>query len=234
MSQTAIKIEDSDHVAASKEAIRKASKLYRGRAALACSFSAEDVVVLDLLRQVAPEAEVFALDTGRLNEETYRVAEAVKEHFGIKIDWYFPNTVDVEDLERKKGVYSFREGLAERKECCHIRKVEPLKRALSYLSAWFTGMRADQSNTRDELSHFAVDRFNDGILKVNPLAHWTANEVTEYVAARGLPVNELYSKGYASIGCAPCTRPIAPGEHERAGRWWWEAPEHKECGLHAR
>jgi phosphoadenosine phosphosulfate reductase len=234
MNQRAINPETAAHVASSKELIARAKTRYRGAASLACSFSAEDIVVIDLLRQVAPEVRVFALDTGRLNEETYLVADAVREHFGIEIDWYFPRTEDVESLEREKGLFSFRDGLDERRQCCRIRKVEPLKRALAELEAWFTGMRADQSGTREGLEPISVDQANGNILKVNPLAHWTKEEVSEYVARHKLPVNRLYQKGYTSIGCAPCTRAIAPGEDERAGRWWWEDPAHKECGLHAR
>lgn len=205
-----------------------------GTVALACSFSAEDVVVLDLLLEIAPDARVFALDTGRLNEESYEVAEAVSRRYGIKIDWYFPRSEGVERLEREKGLYSFRDSLENRHECCGIRKVEPLGRALSGLTGWVTGLRREQSVTRSDLKPIETDEAHGGIVKINPLLDWTWEEVWGYVQERHLPANRLHLKGYPSIGCAPCTRAVEPGEHPRAGRWWWENPEHKECGLHRR
>lgn len=203
-----------------------------GPVALACSFSAEDLVVLDLLREVAPEARVFALDTGRLNEETYEAAEAIRRRYGVAIDWYFPRREEVESLERAKGLYSFRESLENRHECCRIRKVEPLARALEGLAGWVTGLRRDQSVTRSELGFVDIDEAHGGLLKINPLLEWSWEQVWAYVQEKGLPVNRLHRRGYPSIGCAPCTRAVEPGEHPRAGRWWWESPEHKECGLH--
>ncbi len=203
-----------------------------GPVALACSFSVEDVVLIDLLQQVAPATTVFALDTGRLNEETYEVAEAIGERYGVKIEWYFPEREAVEQLERRKGLFSFRESLENRKECCRIRKVEPLERALEGLSGWITGMRRDQSVTRGEIAPLEIDAAHGGIVKINPLAFWSAEQVWAYANERRLPVNPLHRQGYPSIGCAPCTRAIEPGEDERAGRWWWEHPQHKECGLH--
>jgi phosphoadenosine phosphosulfate reductase len=205
-----------------------------GPVALACSFSAEDIVVLDLVNEVSPGTRVFALDTGRLNEETYETAEAVRQRFGVEIDWYFPDREGVEKLEREKGLYSFRDSLEDRHECCRLRKVEPLQRALSGLSGWITGLRREQSVTRKTLAPIETDESNGGILKINPLLDWSWEEVLEYAKEKSLPVNKLHSRGYPSIGCAPCTRAVAPGEHSRSGRWWWENPEHKECGLHSR
>ena len=202
--------------------------------ALASSFSMEDIVLIAMMAEIRSDARVFALDTGRLHEETYEAAEAVRRMLGVRIEWYFPSAAAVEALERDKGLYSFRESLENRHECCRIRKVEPLSRALSGLRAWVTGQRRAQAVTRRDLEILEIDEAHGGILKLNPLAGWTEKDVTEYVRKRGLPVNRLVDMGYPSIGCSPCTRAVAPGEDPRAGRWWWETPEHKECGLHAR
>jgi phosphoadenosine phosphosulfate reductase len=216
------------------EILRAGVEMAGGPVALACSFSVEDVVIIDMLHQTASPATVFALDTGRLNEETYEVAEAVSERYGIGIDWYFPRREDVENMVRGKGPYSFRETLESRHECCRIRKMEPLQRALQDLSGWITGLRREQSVTRNALSPIETDHGNGGILKINPLIGWSEKEVWEYAEQHRIPTNRLHRQGYPSIGCAPCTRAVAPGEHPRAGRWWWENPEHKECGLHRR
>lgn len=202
--------------------------------ALASSFSMEDIVLIAMMADVRSDARVFALDTGRLHEETYEAAEEVRRRMGVRIEWRFPDRAAVEELERSKGLYSFRESLENRHECCRVRKVEPLSRALSGLRAWVTGQRRGQAVTRRNLPVVEIDEDHGGILKLNPLSGWTEKEVKEYVLKRGLPVNRLHDMGYPSIGCAPCTRPVAPGEDPRAGRWWWERPEQKECGLHAR
>jgi phosphoadenosine phosphosulfate reductase len=217
-----------------REILRSGVARATGKVALACSFSVEDVVIIDMARELALPVGIFALDTGRLNEETYEVADALTERYGVKIDWYFPQAAAVEELLRAKGTYSFRESLENRHECCHIRKVEPLSRALQGLAGWITGLRREQSVTRTGLSPIETDTVNGGILKINPLLEWTEQEVWAYAEARRIPTNRLHKQGYPSIGCAPCTRPVAPGEHPRAGRWWWENPEHKECGLHRR
>jgi phosphoadenosine phosphosulfate reductase len=202
--------------------------------ALASSFSMEDIVLVAMIADVRSDARIFALDTGRLNEETYEVAEEVRRRMGVRIEWRFPDRAAVEELEGSKGLYSFRESLENRHECCRIRKVEPLSRALSGLRAWVTGQRREQAITRRNLPVVEIDEGHGKILKMNPLAGWTEQEVREYVRKRGLPVNRLHDMKYPSIGCSPCTRAVAPGEDPRAGRWWWESPEHKECGLHAR
>lgn len=202
--------------------------------ALASSFSKEDIVLIAMMAQIRSDARVFALDTGRLHEETYQAAEAVSRKLGVRIEWYFPDRSAVEQLERTRGLYSFRESLEDRHECCRIRKVEPLGRALSGLRAWVTGQRREQGLTRADLMVFEIDEAHGGILKLNPLAEWTGEQVDSFIRERGLPYNRLHDEGYLSIGCAPCTRPVAPGEDPRAGRWWWERPEHKECGLHGR
>lgn len=205
---------------------------YHPGIALAASFSKEDIVLAAILSELRPDARVFALDTGRLNEETYEAAEAVRWKLGIGIEWHFPDRRAVEDLERTRGLYSFRESLEKRHECCRIRKVEPLERALAGLQAWITGQRRGHGITRSRLPLIEVDPAHGGILKLNPLAEWTAEQVDRFLRDRDLPYNRLHDAGYPSIGCAPCTRAVRPGEDPRAGRWWWERPEHKECGLH--
>jgi len=205
-----------------------------GPVSLACSFSLEDVAIIDIAHEAGLKLGVFALDTGRLNEETYEVADALVERYRLKIDWYFPRHKEVEQLERAEGLFSFRESLEKRHHCCAIRKVEPLSRALKGLSGWVTGMRREQSVTRSDLRAIELDALNGGILKINPLLDWSEEQLLGYTEERRLPRNRLYSEGYRSIGCAPCTRAVKPGEDARAGRWWWENPENKECGLHKR
>jgi len=194
----------------------------------------EDVVIIDMASEMGLPLGIFALDTGRLNEETYEVADAIVERYRVRIDWYFPRHGAVEKLLQEKGLFSFRESLANRHECCHIRKVEPLSRALKGLSGWVTGLRREQGVTRTDMLPIEIDTLNSGILKINPLLDWTEAQVWEYADAKRLTTNRLHKQGYPSIGCAPCTRPVAPGEHPRSGRWWWENPENKECGLHKR
>jgi phosphoadenosine phosphosulfate reductase len=205
-----------------------------GPVSLACSFSLEDVAIIDIAHKAGLTLGLFALDTGRLNEETYEVADALVERYGLKIDWYFPKHEAVEQLERTEGLFSFRESLDKRHSCCSIRKVEPLSRALKELKGWVTGMRREQSVTRSDLKAIEQDELNGGILKINPLLDWSEEQLISYTEEHHLPKNRLYSQGYRSIGCAPCTRAVKPGEDARAGRWWWENPEHKECGLHRR
>ncbi|MGB9081429.1 MAG: phosphoadenylyl-sulfate reductase [Desulfuromonadaceae bacterium] len=205
-----------------------------GPVSLACSFSLEDVAIIDIAHQAGLTLGVFALDTGRLNEETYEVADALVERYRLKIDWYFPKHGAVEQLERAEGLFSFRESLDKRHTCCGIRKVEPLSRALKGLNGWVTGMRREQSVTRGDLKAIELDALNGGLLKINPLIDWSEEQLNSYTEEHHLPKNRLYSQGYRSIGCAPCTRAVQPGEDARAGRWWWENPENKECGLHRR
>ncbi len=216
------------------EILRSGMETANGAVSLACSFSLEDVAIIDIAHQAGIKLGVFALDTGRLNEETYEIAEALVERYRLKIDWYFPRHDAVEQLERSEGLFSFRESLEKRHACCAIRKVEPLGRALKELKGWVTGMRRQQSVTRSELKAIELDELNGGILKINPLLDWSEEQLLAYTEERHLPKNRLYSLGYRSIGCAPCTRAVHEGEDARAGRWWWENPENKECGLHRR
>jgi phosphoadenosine phosphosulfate reductase len=214
------------------EILKSGIEAAKGPVSLACSFSMEDVAIIDIAHTAGLKLGVFAIDTGRLNEETYEVAEALVERYRLKIDWYFPRHEGIEQLERAEGLFSFRESLEKRHHCCAIRKVEPLSRALKGLSGWVTGMRRDQSVTRGELAAIELDVANGGILKLNPLLTWSEKQVVEYTEEQHLPKNRLYDQGYRSIGCAPCTRAIGPWDHVREGRWWWENPEQKECGLH--
>ncbi|MEK6607935.1 MAG: phosphoadenylyl-sulfate reductase, partial [Myxococcota bacterium] len=188
---------------------------------------AEDVVVLDLMLKVRADARVFTLDTGRLNPETYDVMERVREKYGLKLEVMFPRHDRVETMVRGKGLNLFYASVENRKECCGARKVEPLGRALADLDGWVTGLRRDQAVTRTTLHKVEIDAGNRGILKVNPIADWSHEQVWAYIKANGVPYNTLHDKGYPSIGCAPCTRAVEKGEDIRAGRWWWENPETK-------
>ncbi len=183
---------------------------------------------------IKKEVVIFTLDTGRLPEETYEVMDRIRQRYGVRITSYFPDKAAVEKLEREKGFYSFRESVENRKECCGIRKVEPLNRALAGLDAWITGLRRDQAVTRTDLPKVELDAAHRNIVKVNPIAEWTTEQVWAHIRAKNVPYNKLHDKNYPSIGCAPCTRAVKPGEDIRAGRWWWESPEHKECGLHVK
>ena len=220
--------------ASAEETLRWGLKNFYPEIALASSFGAEDVVLIDLLVKLEPKARIFTLDTGRLNEETYEVMDRIRQKYKIRIESYFPEASKVEALEREKGFHSFRESVDNRKECCGIRKVEPLKRALKGLGAWITGLRRDQSITRSGVEKVEIDEAHNRIVKINPLADWAHEKVWATIKKNSIPYNKLHDLGYASIGCAPCTRAIKPGEDIRAGRWWWEDPEQKECGLHVK
>jgi phosphoadenosine phosphosulfate reductase len=215
-----------------EEIVRWAAETFGPDIKFANSFGAEDVALMHIISQAGPQIRVFTLDTGRLNDETYEVMEATRFKYSeIPIEVMFPGREKVEGLVREKGFYSFRESVDNRRECCAIRKVEPLKRALAGAAAWMTGLRRDQSVTRTDTPAIEWDEGN-GIVKVNPLIEWSNDEVWAYIKANKIPYNRLHDQNYPSIGCAPCTRAINPGEDIRAGRWWWENPEYKECGLH--
>ena len=215
----------------SQEIFTWATERFDDRLVFANSFGAEDVVIVDLLSKVAPKTKIITLDTGRLPEETYRLMDRINARYGMDTKIYFPDTAEVEELVNKKGLHSFRESLENRKECCRIRKIEPLKRALKGSEAWITGLRREQSVTRTGAAVVEDDPVF-GMIKVNPLIDWSLEDVWHYIRQNEVPYNELHDKGYPSIGCEPCTRKVRQGEDPRAGRWWWEAPECKECGLH--
>lgn len=202
------------------------------RAAIAFS-GAEDVVLIDMAVELRLSFSVFFLDTGRHPPETYRFVDRVRKHYGIDLDVLFPDGPAVERLVRQKGLLSFYED--GHRECCEIRKVLPLKRALSRYAGWATGQRRDQSPTRSDVDQISWDTSHTpgGMVKVNPLTDWSLDKVWKYIRAADVPYNELHDQGYVSLGCAPCTRALRPGEHERAGRWWWELETRRECGLHA-
>lgn len=214
------------------EIVAWAIRTYGRKAAIASSFGAEDVVLIDLAAKASPDARIFTLDTGRLPDETYQVMDAIRRKYGVKIEIFFPEAAAVEKLTTDKGLFSFRESVENRKECCRIRKVEPLGRALAGSAAWLTGLRREQSLTRSELPIFEADSTQGGMLKISPIAGWTEAQVWDYIKKNNVPYNRLHDAGYRSIGCAPCTRAVKEGEDVRAGRWWWESPDKKECGLH--
>ena len=214
------------------EILKRAITFYGDELTMATSFQLGGLVLLDMIAKMGNPIRVFSIDTGRLPEETLACAENIRDKYDVQIDWFFPQHEAVESLEREKGLFSFRESVDERKFCCNIRKVEPLSRALQGYRAWITGRREDQSETRSELTLVEPDPVHTGVVKINPLAAWTQDELWAYVKEHRVPYNRLYDEGYLSIGCACCTRPAQADEDERAGRWWWENPEHKECGLH--
>jgi phosphoadenosine phosphosulfate reductase len=211
-----------------------AVETYGRRFAVVTSFQAEGMVVLDLVRQVDPGVRVLTLDTGRLPEETYEVMEAVRTGLGLEVEVLTPDPADVAAMVARHGPNLFHKDPALRRLCCHVRKVAPLDRALDGVGAWATGLRRDGGPARAGIAKAELDDAHGGIVKLNPLADWTREQVWAYVRSHRLPVSSLYEQGYTSIGCAPCTRPTRPGEDERAGRWWWEADPDRECGLHAR
>jgi phosphoadenosine phosphosulfate reductase len=191
-------------------------------------------VLIDLMHRVrGSDVRVFTLDTGRLNQETYDCMAAVRERYGIKIEVFFPEAGAVEALVRENGVNLFYESVEQRRSCCAVRKVEPLNRALKGLDAWMTGLRRDQTVTRTDVRKIELDKDHGDIVKINPLADWNYDEVWDYIRKHEVPYNRLHQLGFPSIGCAPCTRAVKPGEDLRAGRWWWENSNRKECGLHA-
>lgn len=200
-------------------------------AAFANSFGAEDMVLTDLICTSAPEIEIFSLDTGRLPDETYQLMQEAMLRYGAQFKVYFPDSDAMEDYIRIHGPNAFYASVELRKRCCFIRKVQPLQRALQGKKAWITGLRREQSPTRDTLP---ISEWDDGnqLQKFNPLTDWTHQDVWDYIRHFEVPYNALHEKHYPSIGCAPCTRAIAVGEDIRAGRWWWENPDSKECGLH--
>jgi phosphoadenosine phosphosulfate reductase len=204
---------------------------YKGRIALSSSLGIEDQALTHMVCNIDNSTKIFTLDTGRLFPETYTLIDKTNKHFGINLEVYFPESGRVEEMVRTKGINLFYDSIESRKECCKIRKIEPLKRAFQNLDVWICGLRKDQSITRFYSSAVEWDEAN-GLIKINPLINWTEKMVWEYIRVHHIPYNELHDKSFPSIGCQPCTRAVAAGEDIRSGRWWWEAPEHKECGLH--
>lgn len=197
------------------------------------SFGVEDQVITDLIYSNNIDIRVVTLDTGRLFEKTYKVFHSTIEKYNCKIDTYYPETIAVQKLMSEKGPFSFYESLENRKECCNIRKVEPLNRALANNFVWITGIRAEQSENRTGMQVSEIDK-KRGMLKLSPIFDWSLADVIEYLDKNNVPYNQMHHQGFVSIGCEPCTRAVKPGEDFRAGRWWWESNSGKECGLHSK
>lgn len=206
---------------------------YKGKIALSSSLSIEDQVLTDLIVKIDKEARIFTLDTGRLFPETYSLIDKTSMRYNIKLEVLFPDYKEVEKMVKADGINLFYAGIDQRKTCCRVRKLEPLKRAFEGLDVWICGLRREQSVTRQGVQLVEWDEAN-GLIKLNPLINFTEQEVWDYIKKNSVPYNKLHDKGFPSIGCQPCTRAIEPGEDIRAGRWWWENPDQKECGLHKR
>jgi phosphoadenosine phosphosulfate reductase len=205
---------------------------FKGRIAFASSLGAEDQVLTHLIASIDPTAKIFTLDTGRLFPETYDLIDRTNSRYKIKMEIYFPEAKRLEQMVHEKGINLFYESVENRKLCCHIRKIDPLRRALEGTEIWITGLRRDQSQSRNTMALVETDEGNNGILKLNPLIDWTEEMVWNFIREDNIPYNKLHDTGFPSIGCQPCTRAIKPGEDIRAGRWWWEMEGKKECGLH--
>ncbi|WP_035383553.1 phosphoadenylyl-sulfate reductase [Ferriphaselus sp. R-1] len=212
-------------------ALLRAAVADHGPVTFANSLGAEDMVLTDLIARHGLDITMFSLDTGRLPAETYALMQQLRSRYRLPLHIYYPESAALESLVEQQGVNGFYDSVEKRKACCHVRKVEPLRRALAGKGAWLTGMRRDQAVTRGTLEAAAFDTDN-GLWKYNPLLDWSNAEVWEYIKANDVPYNALHDQFYPSIGCAPCTRAVTPGEDIRAGRWWWEDPQNKECGLH--
>ena len=213
--------------------LRKALELFGDKITFATSLGAEDQVITFMLSQTDKSANIITLDTGRVFPETYDLLHRTVNRYGIAIKSYYPDTTQVEEMVNTKGINLFYESIENRKLCCHIRKIVPLRRALQDKDAWITGLRREQSVTRTDLKIVEWDAAN-GLIKINPLLEWSEKQVWDFIKLKDIPYNKLHDQGFPSIGCQPCTRAIAKGDDLRAGRWWWEMPDSKECGLHGR
>ena len=222
----------NSRIKTTEEALQWVSDNLHPKVAKASSFGAEDAVVMDIMLKINPKFRFFTLDTGRLPQETYDIMDVVRKKYSISIEVLFPDTKEIENMVKEKGMNLFYESVENRKLCCELRKVHPMNKMLDTLDGWITGLRRDQTKIRENASIFQIDATHGGILKINPIIDWTWDQIQEYIQKNNLPYNSLLDKNYTSIGCEPCTRPIKSGEDLRAGRWWWEQGEHKECGLH--
>jgi len=206
---------------------------YHPRLVLSASFGApEGMVLLDMMHRIEPAARVFVIDTGRLHSATYDLVDRVRDRYDKQVEVIFPRADAVEEMVREKGMNHFYESIDNRKLCCRIRKVEPLRSYLTDFDAYVTGLRRDQNLNRRDTPKVELDVGNGGLVKINPIADWSHDEVMTYVGEHRVPINRLHSQGYPSVGCAPCTRAVGPGDDPRSGRWWWEDDETRECGLH--
>ena len=227
------KLNEQSKTLSEEEIVRLAYKEFSGRINFASSFGEEDQVITDIISKAQPDFEIFTLDTGRLFPETYSLIEKTQKRYPMSIKVFYPDTENLEEMIRAKGINLFYDSIDARKLCCGVRKVEPLKRALKNVDAWMCGLRQEQSVTRTSLEIFSWDEFNQKV-KVAPLAKWSLEDVRNYIDKNFVDVNPLHEKGFVSIGCSPCTRAVQEGEDVRSGRWWWEDPEKKECGLHSK
>lgn len=206
---------------------------FKGKIALSTSLGIEDQVLTQMVAEIDRSTRIFTLDTGRLFPEAYDLMDRTSKKYKINMEVFFPNAHEIEEMVAQKGINLFYDSIENRKLCCRLRKLVPLARAMQGLDVWITGLRREQSVTREDMQVVEWDE-NNNMLKINPLIDWTEQQAWDYVSEHKIPVNPLHKKGFASIGCQPCTRAIEPGEDVRAGRWWWENPETKECGLHKR
>lgn len=214
-----------------EEIIEKALGLFGNKITFATSLGAEDQVITFIISKINKAANIITLDTGRVFPETYDLLHRTVNRYGIAIKSYYPDTTQVEEMVNSKGINLFYESIENRKLCCHVRKIVPLRRALQGKDAWITGLRREQSVTRTGLKIVEWDAANR-LIKINPLLEWSEEQVWEFIKSNNIPYNKLHDQGFPSIGCQPCTRAIEKGEDLRAGRWWWEMPDSKECGLH--
>ena len=219
-------------ITTAEEAIQWTSDNLCPDVAKASSFGAEDAVVTDMMLKINPKFRLFTLDTGRLPQETYDAIDQVRKRYGVSVEVLFPDATEVEEMVTKKGMNLFYDSIENRKLCCNIRKVNPMNRKLATLDGWITGLRHEQTVNRREATMFELDENHNKMLKINPIINWTWEQIQEYIKKYEPPCHSLLNKGYPSIGCAPCTRPIRQGQDLRAGRWWWEQKGQKECGLH--
>jgi len=215
-----------------QDSLKWALDNFNSRVATASSFGAEDSVLIDMLVNITPKPRIFSLDTGRLYQETYDIMDELSKKYNISFEVMFPDTKEVEEMVSTKGMNLFYDSVENRHLCCGIRKVHPLKKMLSNLDGWITGIRSEQTSERSDAGMLEIDEKFGGIVKINPLIGWKWNQVLDYLKQNNVPYHKLIDNGYPSIGCAPCTRAIKPGEDLRAGRWWWESQKDKECGLH--
>jgi phosphoadenosine phosphosulfate reductase len=215
------------------EILSWAIKNFHPRLALSASFGApEGMALLDMMHRIEPTSRVFVLDTGRLPQATYDLIDRVRDRYDKVIEVLFPVSADVEAMVREHGVNLFYESVEKRQLCCRLRKVEPMNRYFIDLDAWVSGLRREQGVTRTDTRKVEIDHTHGGIVKLNPLAEWTHDDVLKYVRTHDVPINRLHAQGYPSVGCEPCSRAIQPGDDIRAGRWWWESAETRECGIH--
>lgn len=216
-----------------EEILKNALALFNDKITFASSLGAEDQVITYMLSKIDKSVNIITLDTGRVFPETYDLLHRTINRYGIAIKSYYPDTTQVEEMVNTKGINLFYESIENRKLCCHIRKIVPLRRALLGMNAWITGLRREQSVTRTDLRVVEWDAAN-GLIKINPLLEWTEAQIWDFIKLNDIPYNKLHDQGFPSIGCQPCTRAIEKGEDLRAGRWWWEMPDSKECGLHGK